>query len=84
MQDAPTRRRDIEDCLELMGFAVRSYPADWTTYGKAAGPIRNKVMLDQGLDIVIAFHPDIEQSKGTRHMVSIARAKGITVEVHNA
>lgn len=62
-------------------FVVREYPANWTKYGKAAGPIRNQQMLDQNPDLVLAFHPNIEQSKGTGHMVRIARAKGVDVEV---
>ena len=66
---------------KTMGFAVRSYPAQWDTYGRAAGPIRNKLMLDQDPDLVLAFHPDITQSKGTGNMVKIAQAKGTTVEV---
>jgi hypothetical protein len=65
----------------FMGFKVRSYPADWNRYGKAAGPIRNKLMLDQNPDLVLAFHPNIAQSKGTGNMVSIAKAKGTPVEV---
>src|SRR5690348_8540698 len=32
------------------------YPADWDTHGKAAGPIRNKQMLEEGKpDLVVAF-----------------------------
>ena len=32
------------------------FDADWDTYGKAAGPIRNAVMLDKGQpNLVIAF-----------------------------
>ena len=67
-----------------LGFTVRSYPADWQQYGRSAGLIRNKLMLDQNPDLVLAFHPDIEQSKGTKHMVSIAKAKGTPTEVFNA
>ena len=63
------------------GFTVRAYPADWGKYGRAAGPIRNQEMLDQNPDLVLAFHPDIANSKGTGHMVKIARAKGTPVEV---
>ena len=66
------------------GFPVRSYPAQWHIHGRAAGPIRNKLMLDQNPDLVLAFHPDITKSKGTGHMVRIARAKGVETEVFNA
>jgi len=64
-----------------LGFPVRAYPADWSKYGRAAGPIRNKQMLDQNPDLVLAFHPDITKSKGTGNMVKIAKAKGTPVEV---
>jgi len=63
------------------GFPVKSYPADWDKYGRAAGPIRNKQMLDQNPDLVLAFHPNIALSKGTGNMVKIAREKGTAVEV---
>ena len=56
------------------------FPADWKTFGKAAGPIRNRKMLDEGLpDVVIAFHEDIERSKGTKNMISQACEQGIDV-----
>jgi hypothetical protein len=55
--------------------------ADWETYGKAAGPIRNQQMLDMGPDMVAAFHQDIEASRGTKHMVTIARAAKVPTQV---
>lgn len=60
---------------------VREFPADWATHGKAAGPIRNRQMLDQNPDLVIAFHPDLSNSRGTRDTVEEARRRGIKVEV---
>jgi hypothetical protein len=55
------------------------YPADWEKYGKAAGPIRNKQMLDEGKpDLVIAFiNPG---SKGTRNMIDQAKKAGVPVK----
>jgi hypothetical protein len=53
------------------------YKADWDTHGRAAGHIRNQQMLDTGVDVVIAF-PEGE-ARGTRHMMKIARAKGVEV-----
>lgn len=38
------------------GIPEHPYPADWTKHRKAAGPIRNQQMLDEGKpDLVIAF-----------------------------
>jgi hypothetical protein len=64
-----------------LGLLVEAFPADWTRHGKAAGPIRNRQMLDQKPDLVIAFHEDLASSKGTLDCVSEARRRGIPVEV---
>jgi hypothetical protein len=42
------------------GFTVKAFPADWTKHGKSAGPIRNRQMLDEEPDLVIAFHSNIK------------------------
>lgn len=66
-----------------MGFKRNGpHRADWTKHGKSAGPIRNRVMLDEKPDLVIAYHPDLSRSKGTRDMVNEAKKRGIPVEVH--
>ena len=66
------------------GIRVIPFPADWNRHGKPAGMIRNALMLKVGKpDLVIAFHDDIEQSKGTKHMVGIARKAGVRVEVRS-
>ncbi len=59
-------------------FAHWTYPADWTKHGKAAGPIRNQQMLDENKpDVVLAFHDDLEASKGTKDMVNRAMNAGV-------
>ncbi len=61
---------------------VERYPADWEKYGKAAGSIRNKQMLDEGKpDLVIAFLAP--NSKGTRNMIEQATKAGVEVKVIN-
>jgi len=60
---------------------VKGFPAQWEKYGRAAGPIRNRQMLDQHPDLVVAFHHDIVHSKGTADTVSEARVRGIKVIV---
>lgn len=60
------------------GIPIKSVSADWNKYGKAAGPIRNKEMVDMltpGEDIVIAFWDG--KSKGTKHTINLAKEKGI-------
>lgn len=51
-------------------------PAKWKQHGKKAGPIRNGKMLDKfHPDVVLAFHADLENSKGTLDMVKRALQK---------
>jgi hypothetical protein len=56
-------------------------PALWATEGKAAGSRRNHRMLDNNPSAVIAFHRNLANSRGTAHMVKIARMKGTPVWV---
>lgn len=68
----------------LAGVNEREFRAEWGKYGKAAGPIRNKQMLDEGKpDLVIAFpiNGDLNATRGTKNMVEQARAAGIATIV---
>lgn len=61
---------------------LEKYPADWDQYGKAAGHIRNKQMLDEGKPtLVVAFTDNLEESKGTKNMVTQAKKADIPVYV---
>lgn len=63
-----------------LGLEVRKYPANWDKYGKAAGPIRNQEMINkEHPDLVIAFHENIAESKGTKDMCKRAKENGIPV-----
>lgn len=54
---------------------MRFYP-EWGKHGRAAGPIRNREMLDEGKpDLVVAF----PGGKGTANMVKQARERGVRV-----
>lgn len=65
-----------------LGMHSERYPANWDKFGRRAGPIRNQQMLAEGKPTrVLAFHDDIENSKGTKNMVMIARKAGIPTEV---
>lgn len=61
-------------------FECIEYPADWKTYGRAAGPIRNLQMLKEGKpDLVVAFM--VPNSRGTKHMVESAQKAGIQTRI---
>lgn len=65
-----------------LGIPVQAYPADWRKNGRSAGPLRNAQMLNDGKPtLVLAFHPFIENSKGTRHMIEIAMKAGVPVKI---
>jgi hypothetical protein len=65
------------------GFEDEPYPADWNRYGKSAGPIRNKQMLDEGRpQLVLAFHENIAESRGTLNMIKQANKAGIEVRLY--
>lgn len=59
---------------EARGIEVARFPADWNTHGRAAGPIRNQQMLEEGKpDLVVAF----PGGGGTADMVRRTRAARI-------
>jgi hypothetical protein len=59
---------------EKKNIQVEKYPADWKALGRAAGPIRNKQMIDEGKpDLVVAF----PGGRGTSNMVSLTKKSGI-------
>jgi hypothetical protein len=58
------------------GVTVAEFPADWKRYGRHAGPIRNRQMLEEGKpDLVVSF----PGGRGTRNMVDQAEAAGLEV-----
>lgn len=67
-------------CAHLWADSARrqevEFKADWKKHGRAAGPLRNQQMLDEGKpDLVIAF----PGGRGTADMVRRAKAAGIPV-----
>jgi hypothetical protein len=64
---------------EYLGWAIIEIPANWDEHGKAAGPIRNKKMLDLEPDIIVAFHDNIRESKGTLDMMCQGNQMGVPV-----
>lgn len=59
-----------------MGCEVRAFPADWAKHGRAAGPVRNRQMLNEGAaDMLLAFPGGV----GTANMVKQAVKFGLPV-----
>lgn len=58
------------------GVCCLAFPAKWRLHGRAAGPIRNQAMIDEGKpDLVIAF----PGGAGTADMVRRAREARIPI-----
>lgn len=62
------------------GYNVERYPADWQKHGKSAGILRNVEMADNA-NALVAFWDG--ESRGTLHMIGIAKRKGLHVHVEN-
>lgn len=73
----PTGADHLADEYAVVNWLdLKRFPADWTAHGKAAGPIRNQRMLDEGKpDLVVAF----PGGRGTADMVRRARQSGVPV-----
>jgi hypothetical protein len=74
--DAVGADRESARWAAARGVTVRSHPAAWNTHGRAAGPIRNREMLDQNaVTLVVAFPGGI----GTKNMVRQATMRSVPV-----
>ncbi len=60
------------------GIKVDLFPADWDTYGKSAGYIRNTEMA-KNAEALVAFWDG--KSRGTAHIIETAKAHGLAVRV---
>ena len=63
----------------LNGVPATVVKPDWNRYGRSAGMRRNEAMLDLKPDKVLAFWDG--RSRGTKHMIEIARRAGVPVEI---
>lgn len=64
------------------GIEVRRFPANWNEYGKSAGIIRNCEMANyagQATGVLFAFWDG--KSRGTKHMITVAKKRGLEVHV---
>lgn len=63
-------------------YTEERHPADWAQHGRAAGPIRNRAMVEAGADLLLAFPRG--ESRGTWGCVRLAEAAGIPVRIIHA
>ncbi len=66
------------------GIVCKVFPAEWTKYGRAAGPIRNSQMIEYAsestIPIVVAFVSP--RTKGTIDTVNKATKRGFSIFRH--
>src|SRR5215213_4626984 len=89
--DAPGADAHARAWAEARGVPIEVFPARWAQMAaegkprRAAGPERNRAMLDrldqaEGERLVVAFHDDLGgRSKGTRQCAGEARRRGYPV-----
>ncbi len=69
-----------EEYAALHGLNCVVFKPDWKQYGRAAGPIRNKQMLEYAIEetpLIIAFWDG--KSKGTKNMIDQSKKAGAEV-----
>lgn len=69
--------RIAEDWWTAQGLQVERHPADWKKHGRAAGPIRNHVMVTLGADLCLAFIKG--NSAGASGCAAMAETAGLPV-----
>jgi len=67
-----------EEYAKLRNYPIKRFHADWDKYNKGAGYRRNTEMAEYA-DALIAFWDG--ESRGTMHMINIAKKKGLQVKV---
>ena len=58
--------------------AVKLFPADWSKYGRGAGPKRNKQMAEYATHLIAFWNGE---SKGTKSMITLAKKNDLSVTV---
>jgi hypothetical protein len=62
------------------GHLIKLFPADWDKYGKSAGYRRNAEIADYA-GALVAFWDG--KSRGTSHMINLAKSKELKVLIIN-
>lgn len=67
--------------LGLTVLPMRKTKHDYAKYKREAWRGLNERMLAAGAELVLAFHPSLASSRGTKHLVELAAAWGVAVRV---
>lgn len=67
----------VAGVAHALGMHTEPHPPDWKKYGKGAGPIRNRHMVDLGAIVWLAWIKN--GSPGATHCAGYAEARGILV-----
>ena len=59
-------------------FAVKLFPAEWSKYGRGAGPKRNKQMAEYATHLIVFWNGE---SRGTKSMIMLAKKNNLNVTV---
>lgn len=71
-----------EKYAKLHSLPLKVFPAEWKKYGRGAGPVRNRQMLQYALEekpLIIAFWNGV--SPGTKDMIRQAEDAGAEVRI---
>ncbi len=63
---------------------IHGYPADWKRHNLAAGPIRNREMLDKHPEATLLVAFPLLTSKGTCDMIDEARKRGLEIRIYDS
>ncbi|MCE9561116.1 MAG: DUF2493 domain-containing protein [Planctomycetes bacterium] len=67
-----------------LGFAVEPMaksPVDYAKYKRAAWKGLNERMLGSGAELVLVFHPNVEASRGSKHLLELVQSAGVGISV---
>jgi hypothetical protein len=73
--------RDRQRHLPIL---IDRFPANWGSYGRAAGMRRNAEMVAAGADLCLAFFQPGASNRGTAHCAKLAGRAGIPVRRYPA
>ena len=71
-----------EEYAGLHGLKLSVFPPEWKRYGRGAGPVRNRQMLEYALGakpLVVAFWNG--KSRGTKNMIEQAQKAHVEVRI---